>query len=549
MSERSSSLGHQLAEALPAGCNVTIHHLSSFPTKCPALFAPLPGDTPPKTFCESQFLVVSIDPTPCSQPASDDDQVLVFAIEVLIYCSTELTTLFVSKADSSGYLHLLDAPKTDTAPLKAIATTFISYLGQERRRPGIKTVISLFARAQDQYLFPGSVENGGKHVLDDRGLIRWWCRTLDPLLPLDDGEERTLRLQGYVLVPGLDRHETSTLFPPSAKLDATDRKRWLHGHPLREISRTPTAPPRCLVPHFPDDPKARYLDELDEEVSDSLKTGLTQSPSKLRRGGQWLGIKTLEQFWETMEFRQECSSGRLVGFIWILYEPLQETARESDWPHEHLGKSDLPDYTLPEIATPPTARPKARRKLTGPVKVRPPRPKTTLARSEVGRPPVNTPYYQWPARSHGRVTVNEKDYKRVHDFLLHLDFANQKIATESTRRWVHEVAVIAELTGPSQDWGEHIRGSKVRGLAAQSRTIKGNSVDASAMTKRKQDGRDESSPALGVEAGGTNVLATNLVRKKPKRVAPAPVAADAPAAPAVNVLGRGLVRKKAKPTE
>src|SRR6266487_4672259 len=35
------------------------------------------------------------------------------------------------------------------------------------------------AWAQGQYLFPGSVENSRKHILNDRGLVKWWCRALN----------------------------------------------------------------------------------------------------------------------------------------------------------------------------------------------------------------------------------------------------------------------------------------------------------------------------------------------------------------------------------
>src|SRR5208282_769802 len=72
-------------------------------------------------------------------------------------------------------------------------------------------------------------------------------------------------------------------------------------------------PPRCLVPRFPDDPKSRFLDELDGELSISQGKAVD---------GEWRSVKTLDQFWEMMAFRQECSAGRLVGFIWIVFESL-----------------------------------------------------------------------------------------------------------------------------------------------------------------------------------------------------------------------------------
>ncbi|KAK5240099.1 hypothetical protein LTR16_011110, partial [Cryomyces antarcticus] len=63
-----------------------------------------------------------------------------------------------------------------------------------------------------------------------------------------------------------------------------------------------------------------FLDELDEELPDASSSQINVSPKK-RSAGQWKSVKTLEQFWEMMAYRQECSSGRLVGFIWVVFTP------------------------------------------------------------------------------------------------------------------------------------------------------------------------------------------------------------------------------------
>jgi regulator of Ty1 transposition protein 109 len=49
--------------------------------------------------------------------------------------------------------------------------------------------------------------------------------------------------------------------------------------------------------------------DLDEEIPESSQLG------------QWHSVKTLDQFWELMAFRQECSAGRLVGFLWLVVNP------------------------------------------------------------------------------------------------------------------------------------------------------------------------------------------------------------------------------------
>lgn len=169
------SLTDGLAEVLPKGYNFKLYHVSTPPTKTSAIYSPPPGTRPDRTYCESHFLTVSIDAPAKTLDAIDkgSSELLVYAIEVLIYSTAFSTTFFVSKADSTGYLHLLNLPQGTSSPIKTTISTFLEHLVQKRRRPGIPSIVSLFARAQDQYLFPGSVDNKGKHVLDDRGLVRW----------------------------------------------------------------------------------------------------------------------------------------------------------------------------------------------------------------------------------------------------------------------------------------------------------------------------------------------------------------------------------------
>lgn len=59
------------------------------------------------------------------------------------------------------------------------------------------------------------------------------------------------------------------------------------------------------IPVFPDDPKARLLHDL--------------------KGDGLLSTTTVKQFWELMEHRQECSSGRLVGFISMSIDRTERT--------------------------------------------------------------------------------------------------------------------------------------------------------------------------------------------------------------------------------
>ncbi|KAI9676379.1 MAG: hypothetical protein M1817_000536 [Caeruleum heppii] len=537
----ASSLTEELAGTLPIDASFTFYHISTPPTKCPAIFSAHANLPPHQTYCESHFLAVAVK---FSSTSSDNDRILVFAVEVLIYTTAYLTTLFVSKADSTGYLHLLNLDCTHVSPLRSICTTFISFLVRERQRPGIKTVISLFARAQDQYLFPGSVENSRKHVLDDRGLVKWWGRVLDPVLrrypspSLASGEANRNRdgahtgstAEGYVIAPGLDKYETAALLPVTVKTDPAEARRWINDHPLREISSQPNAPPRCLIPHFPDDPKARFLDELDEEVVDASHAGSSDSPLKRGNEVQWKTIKTLEQFWDAMAFRQECSSGRMVGFIWVVISA--DAALEGS---SLVGSKAVPRLSSGSVAkafagglpTPESSQDvrqtlvergsrRKRRKLTGPIHARQPRVKVVTTRSSITTVPSQTKYYIWPTTSRGQVVLDQKDYKRVCDLLLRLEFANQEAARASTQRWVDDVGAIAVVRSTRGHWGEVVKGTKSAETARISSSAGINTLGES-MIKKLPKGEDRTSSYAGQpDSAGPRVLAAGLVRKKPK---------------------------------
>ncbi len=240
----TSALLEKLAAVLPAGHKFGIHHLSTPPARTDPLFSAPPGEQPDKTYWENHFLAVSIDVPHGAAPSrrassaggeskqAQKQRVFVLALEIFIFTTAYSTTLFVSKADSTGYLQLLQLPKGAPSPIREISSTFVTHLLEHRRREGIQLVVSLFARSQNQYLFPLSVENKGKHVLDDRGLVKWWCRVLDPLLLQPKSNEHWESVKGYLIVPGLERNEVRFFLPrgPAA------HEHWILGHPMERIS-------------------------------------------------------------------------------------------------------------------------------------------------------------------------------------------------------------------------------------------------------------------------------------------------------------------------
>ncbi|KAH6692527.1 histone acetylation protein-domain-containing protein [Plectosphaerella plurivora] len=538
----SRLLSEKLSRVLPKGYKFGIYHVSTPPTKTAALCSAPPGERDDKTYCESHFLTLTVDAKHSQKSGAEQNldgptPVPIMAIEILIFTTAHSSTFFISKADSTGYLSLLDLPKGTPSPIRAACGAFLSHLIQYRRRKDIQSVVNLFARAQDQYLFPGSIKNKSKHVLDDRGLVKWWCRVLDPLLQ----DPPTCKLgawgttTGYLVVPGQDKYETRAFLPRSSG----SASHWELQDPLKRVSHYTREfdwiPPRCLIPRYPDDPKSRYRDELDEEAAKS---------KIMRTTGMWKSIKSLDQFWDMLAYRQECSSGRLTGFIWVVFDPKGQDRREStptqiptpstsfhapasqEAPSTPKTQRTIPmttPLTTPRklfSAKPPAdgspskpeqgekSKKKKKKRLVGKICSRQPRIKTRQ-KNFLLRQPVTSPYYFWPAEGRGQKIISENDYKRSVELLLHLDFANLGLAAGSMKRWVKEV-------GLGEAWDLEVHGQQP--LPARAEVAVSASSGAvnnlSGLVKRKrpepegEDGKDQSSKV--------NVLNAGLVRKKPK---------------------------------
>ena len=197
------------------------------------------------------------------------DGVAVFAMEVLAYRFKTAYVLYVSKVDSTGFAAGMSSLRYIVAAmLKEIASQYAGF--------GRRIFITLFARAQPHYLFPASGTNGVKRVLDDHQLVKWWLGCLDPIL------DQIKEARAVVYMPAIDESQ-HTHYMPS--------EHWRYGKPFEDE----IGPIHSIIPRFPDDPKARFLDVLFDQ-KDGRST-------------------TMAEFWEQMAFRQECTSGRLVGFV------------------------------------------------------------------------------------------------------------------------------------------------------------------------------------------------------------------------------------------
>jgi regulator of Ty1 transposition protein 109 len=539
-------LGDLLAKILPFGAELTVRHVSSTPSPSPALFAAAPGREPEQTFLESHFLSASID-----SPKDDGAEIIVFGMEVLVYTTAHLTTIFVSKADSTGFLHLLKLPQK-VSVLRLISNTFLSYLARTHQRPGVRLIVSLFARAQNQYLFPGSIDNAEKHVLDDRGLIKWWCRAIDPIVReyepesvskdpklLDQTVEATkASATAYLIVPGCDRFETRSFFPSTAKTDAQDHPRWLSSYPLKQMCHDPSAPPRCLVPRLPDDPKTRFLIDLDDELPEPVE-GEIAPPTT----GMWKSIKSLDQFWEMMSFRQECSAGRLVGFLWLVINPpglMNTTTMASRIRSPVTGNATSPAVSKeaqsyqgseqpkagpsPEVHKEPAdlerpaALPTAPAPAPAPSFDRPPTEPITVSSTDTN------PFY-WPEAGRGNVILSETDYKKMMDCVLD-QFYDENDIVASTKAYVDEVASLADqLT-----WGQRVSGTHVP-QSTNSASVPVNNVLESGLIRKRKKSEGEASKLFEESAQPSGPDDT---QQAPSQPAP------------VNVLNAGLIRKKKK---
>lgn len=544
-------LGDLLAKVLPAGAQITVRHVSSTPAPSAPLFAAAPGQNPEATFCESHFLSVSID-LPKDHGEHEGAEIIVFGMEVLVYTTAHLTTIFVSKADSTGFLHLLKLPHK-VSVLRLVSNTFLSYLARTHQRPGVRLVISLFARAQNQYLFPGSIENAEKHVLDDRGLIKWWCRSADPILrehePESASQDSKQQSQtseaakasatAYLIVPGCDRFETRTFFPATAKSDPQDRPRWLNSYPLHQMVHDPSAPPRCLVPRVPDDPKTRFLVDLDDELPEPAEA--ENAPPAT---GLWRSVRSVDQFWEMMSFRQECSAGRLVGFLWLVINPpglmnsttmasrsrgsvaaptpfapedLPKTVSGDDLAQEGPDQSSKTDDASPKEPTESTASESVLRSQE--------QPPSSFDRPSTSQFAETNPFY-WPEAGRGQVILSETDYKTMMDGVLD-HFYDEKEIAASTKSYIDQVASLADqLT-----WGKCVVGTHIPEEAKTETTPTNTLLDSGLIRKRKKPERESGS----IKADGSAAQPSGPDDAQ---------AASQPAA--VNVLSAGLLRKKKK---
>ncbi|KAF3063897.1 hypothetical protein GL218_02561 [Daldinia childiae] len=348
---------------------------------------------------------------------------------------------------------------------------------------------------------------------------------------------------------------------------------WTLDHPLEKISPYSNDPsnfgsnihPRSLIPTYPDDPKARFVQELEESIAEK---------AKLLNG--WKTPRTLDQFWEMMAFRQECSSGRLTGFMWVVFES-QANPKSSSSTIKSAATIPTPNASFSAPAddrTPPTSprsaqrgntslgtpsasssklnapktrklrrKRKAKKVLSGPIIPRKPQIKTHQ-RAQFPKQ-IETPYYFWPEKGRGQVVLSDNSYTRAVEVLLHSEFKTLEHAIASTARWTKEVNM-------GENWALEIIGERASIDSTTSSGISETINNLSGMVRKRS--ADEITNETTSTSTAVNTLGGGLIRKKAKLDTSATDASvnvdqdfpETESEPKANILGAGLIRKKPK---
>ncbi|KAK0464659.1 histone acetylation protein-domain-containing protein [Desarmillaria tabescens] len=329
---------------LPGTREFHVHVLVSSPRKHADLY---PYALPrPRSYLQDILILLSEQKTP------DLQRIMVSGIEACVYNipTTSCAILYVSKVDSTGQAY-------SPSPTSALVRSLLLFYADPATRPieAQHLWIHLFARAQNQYLFPNSSEFVGKRPLSDVRLCGWWKGIFTGVATELDARSQSkavIRLN-YVL-PGYSELEAENSLkatsPSSSPSSPPHLLRWTYGHPYSQQD-IPLPCPKSevmnlghYIPWFDDDPKSRFIDEIayttengrvksparkrtrtnsrldsakkqSEEDGEDVQTSAKKDDRKDERPSGELGIVSPDEFWERMSFRQECVAGAVTGFF------------------------------------------------------------------------------------------------------------------------------------------------------------------------------------------------------------------------------------------
>jgi regulator of Ty1 transposition protein 109 len=218
-----------------------------------------------------------------------------------------------------------------------------------------------------------------------------------------------------------------------------------------------------------------------------------------------------------MSFRQECSAGRLVGFLWLVINP-PGVVNSNPMLSSKAGLTEVKD--TPKTETQPLGPDAPEGSEKAQVSDAPKGDKASVSQpSDQARPQraSDGSAFYWPQAARGHAVLNEEDYKTAINFLLEQDFYNEEVSFASTKAFNDKVAALAdELWIGQQVVGKNTNDEST--VPAQTPTTHANIV---LVRKRKKDEGAASSqvpsePTESTQDAGVNVLQGNLIRKKKK---------------------------------
>ncbi|KAG7706656.1 hypothetical protein KL948_001433 [Ogataea haglerorum] len=177
-----------------------------------------------------------------------------------------------AKGDKDYGMPQIVESKTYQVPSRFFALTNSDY----------QTDLVLFTRAENQYLFPNSNKNKGKHILDDGALLKWWLKSINSSV-----QKSFKSVQKYVDILNSEPRQISRYFPEDDWKIGSIYNRPGKTHELAVYN----------IPLLPDDPKGRFLEHL-----------VVENRAKK---------VSLGQFWTELAIRQEFRLGRIVGLIGV----------------------------------------------------------------------------------------------------------------------------------------------------------------------------------------------------------------------------------------
>jgi regulator of Ty1 transposition protein 109 len=256
----------------------------------------------------------------------------------------------------------------------------------------------------------------------------------------------------------------------------------------------------------------------------------------------------VDEFWEMMAFRQECSAGRLVGFLWLVINPpgllnsdeLSHQTHDKQSNHDEEKKAaEVIIHDLSSDIAPATTSAEAkndRRSLSfiG-----------EHGQSTEAKPnsPTTPGGFFWPEDGRGEVILCDADYKIANDALLEQDYENEDVSLTGTMAWVRKVASLADILW----WGLPVTGKKE--ISKTNRPSAEATVSASELIvrKRKKDphetGNGPNEDARGTDTSAKKQYQTGESSSAPKSQAETSAESSTPE---VHVLNASFIRKKKK---